>query len=101
MVWGSAHLTVSVGGGRKALLNALACELPHVGIPRREEHIDFTTRLISKSDDLLAPVNGTERSVTLGCGQTVAFCTARAENATGTSQRFIGARLLFKNANFY
>ena len=60
-------------GSKPALVNALACELPPVDNPRREKHIEFNKRLISKSHDLLAPVNGTERFVTLGCGHTVAF----------------------------
>ena len=83
----NAATIVRVGGDRKALVNALACELPPVGIPRREEHIDFNTRLISKSNDLLAPVNGTERFVTLGCGHTVAFCkTAQLAGHTSEEQ---------------
>ena len=56
----NAATIVRVGGDMKALVNALACELPPVGIPRRQEHIDFNTRLISKSNELLAPVNGAE-----------------------------------------
>ena len=37
----NAATIVRVGGDMKALVNALACELPPVGIPRRQEHIDF------------------------------------------------------------
>ena len=77
-----------MGGDRKALVNALACELAPVGNAKRDEHIEFNKRRINKSNDRLAPVNGTERFVTLGCGHTVAFWkTAQLASKTPEAKR--------------
>ena len=65
---------ITVGADRKALGNALACELAPAGHPKRGEHIQFNVRLIEKSYGLLAPANGEERFVSLGCGHTVGWC---------------------------
>ena len=61
------------GADTKQLTNALAIELPASG-KLREEHIAQNTKFIDRTSGLLAPINGHERQVTLGCGHTTAFC---------------------------
>ena len=66
-----------VGADFKQLTNALCMELSELG-PLRDEHIAANATLIARSDGLLAPLNGGERYVSLGCGHTVAFCKQAA-----------------------
>ena len=63
----------SSGADLKQLNNALCMELsPHGKL--RDEHILRNQRLVERAGGLLAPVNGSERYLTLGCGHTAAFC---------------------------
>ena len=60
------------GADRKMLTNALCCELASSG-PARASQIEANEKLISRSQELLAPLNSEERYLTLGCGHTTAF----------------------------
>jgi len=40
----------------------------------RTEQIEDNMKLVARSQGLIAPVNGLERYITLGCGHTAAFC---------------------------
>ena len=61
------------GADLKQLTNALCMELAASGRVR-EEHLTKNALLIGRAAGLLAPINGSERYVTLGCGHTAAFC---------------------------
>ena len=61
------------GADRKQLSNAVAIELAPNG-PDREKNIAANVNLVSRSDGLLAPVNGQERLLSLGAGHTAAWC---------------------------
>jgi hypothetical protein len=61
------------GADRKLLVNAICMELASGG-KTREEHIADNIKLVARSQGLLAPVNGQERYITVGCGHTTAFC---------------------------
>ena len=61
------------GADTKQLNNAVCIELAANG-KVREEHLKKNDMLIKRSGGLLAPINGSERYVSLGCGHTVAFC---------------------------
>ena len=61
------------GADTKQLTNALAIEVAASGMVR-EQHVAQNDMLIKRAGGLLAPINGCERLVTLGCGHTVAFC---------------------------
>jgi len=74
----------AAGASMKNLTNAVAMELPSQGALRLQ-HIKKNEELITKAAGLLAPINGGERYVSLGCGHTVAFCkTAQAGGITKT-----------------
>ena len=59
------------GADLSQLSNAYCFELPEAG-PRRDRHIAKKRQLIKEG--LLAPINGQERFVTVGCGHTSQFC---------------------------
>ena len=61
------------GADPKQLTNALCMELQSYGA-LRDEHLAQNQLLIERAGGLLAPINGEERYVTLGCGHTAAFC---------------------------
>ena len=88
------------------LTNAYCIELPESG-PRRDEHIQKNNLLIKQAEGLLAPLNGDERYVTVGCGHTSQFCkTADAGGITSepSLQRIdsekIDKQALCSNTNF-
>ena len=60
------------GADRKMLTNALCCELAADGEARKSQ-LEANEKLSSRSGGLLAPINGEERYLTLGCGHTTAF----------------------------
>ena len=57
------------------LSTAVCVELAPDG-PSRIANLEANKSLINKSDGLLAPINGEELYLSLGCGHTVAFCKA-------------------------
>jgi hypothetical protein len=65
------------GADLKQLNNALCMELAAHGAVR-EEHLAKNALLVERAAGLLAPINGSERYVTLGCGHTTAFCKLAA-----------------------
>ena len=65
------------GADLKQLTNALCMELQAHG-KVREEHLAKNELLIERAAGLLAPINGSERYLTLGCGHTTAFCKQAA-----------------------
>ena len=65
------------GADLKQLTNALCMELATTG-KTRQAHLDKHASLIKRAGGLLAPINGSERYVTLGCGHTAAFCKQAA-----------------------
>ena len=72
------------------LTNAYCIELPESG-KRRDEHIEKNRTLIKQAEGLLAPVNGRERYVAVGCGHTSQFCKTVD---VGVSHRFRGMTIL-------
>ena len=44
--------------------------------PLRSVQVDFNDRLVRLSDGMLAPVNGSERFLSVSCGHTASFCKA-------------------------
>ena len=63
----------SIGADREQLSTAVAVELAPSG-PTRISNLSANASLIEKSKGLLAPINGEEKYLTLGCGHTGAFC---------------------------
>ena len=94
------------GADTKQLTNALCIELaPHGKL--REEHLLKNQRLIDRSKGLLAPINGSERYLTLGCGHTTAFCkqagvrgctSQKALQCSGSNK--LDIEKIFSNAEF-
>lgn len=64
-----------VGADRTQLTQATAFELSPME-PKRSQQLKMNSDLISRSAGLLAPLNGSERLLSVGCGHTVAFCRA-------------------------
>ena len=63
------------GADIKQLTNSYAFELgPESSL--RKQHLEANAKLIAESNGWLAPINGSERYVTVGCGHTVAGCKA-------------------------
>ena len=67
----------SVGADRKQLTTAVTVEIAPSG-PTRVLNLTANAELVKKSKNLLAPVNGEELYLSLGCGHTVAFCKVAA-----------------------
>ena len=61
------------GADLTQLSNAVCFELAPSG-PMLDEQISANETLIARSGGLLAPVNGCERYLSVGCGHTVAWC---------------------------
>ena len=78
------------GANMKNLSNALCFELGSSG-SLRQQHIEKNQELIARADGLLAPINGTERYVSVGCGHTVAFCKT-VQNGGVTNQPELQAK---------
>eukprot|EP00959_Pyramimonas_sp_CCMP1952_P345047 7226479-Pyramimonas_sp.AAC.1 len=57
----------------RQLSNAVRIELG-VNSPVRWQHVAENKVLVDRAAGLLAPVNGSERYVTVGCGHATAFC---------------------------
>ncbi len=74
----------AIGADLQQLSTAVCVELAPDG-PSRIANIEANKSLVSKSQGLLAPVNGEELFLTLGCGHTVAFCKAAACECLTTS----------------
>ena len=68
----NAATIFSVGGDLKQLSNATAFQMPPSG-PRRLEVLQANQSLIERSKGYLAPINGEERALSVGCGHTAAF----------------------------
>ena len=66
-----------MGANKQKLDAAVAVELQPNGL-QLDSIKRFNQILVSKSNGLLAPLTGEERSATLGCGHTAAFCNAAA-----------------------
>jgi hypothetical protein len=62
-----------VGADLAQITNAYATELPSAG-QHRDAQLTASRNLISRSNGLLAPLNGEERYASLGAGHTAAFC---------------------------
>ena len=62
-----------IGADLKQLPVAICAELAPSG-PTRVANLEANESLIKRSDGLLAPINGEEMYLSLGCGHTVAFC---------------------------
>ena len=75
----ATRLYLSKAADKKQLVNAVCFELAASG-KTRELHLQANERLISRSNEYLAPMTGDERYVTVGCGHTVAFCKVAAIN---------------------
>ena len=45
---------------------------------QRDDQIAANKKLIARSNEMLAPVNGEERYITVGCGHMTAFCKVAA-----------------------
>jgi len=54
--------------------------------PKKSEQLGFNRKLVAQSNGLLAPVSGTERFLTVGCGHTAAFCKAAMAGCTTPQQ---------------
>ena len=67
------QIIYSIGADRKMLSTAVCVELAPMG-PTRISNLEANAVLIQRSDGLLAPINGEETFLTLGCGHTTAFC---------------------------
>ena len=63
----------SGGADKSQLVNAYCIELSTAG-SMRVKAIEANQNLIKRAGGLLAPVNGTERFLSLGCGHTVGWC---------------------------
>ena len=61
------------GADLDQLTNAFAFELPEAG-PIRAAHLAKNEALVNRAEGLVAPVNGSERFVSVGCGHTSQFC---------------------------
>ena len=70
-----AAVIASIGADRKQLATAVCVEIAPHG-PTRVSNIEANKLLVSRSAGLLAPVNGEELYLSLGCGHIVAFCKA-------------------------
>ena len=94
------------GADTKQLNNAFCIELAASG-KTREAHFAKNEMLIKRAGGLLAPINGSERFISLGCGHTVAFCKL-ADVKGRTSEKelqcadsdVIDVQKLCKNAEF-
>ena len=75
------------GADRSQLTNAVCIEIAPSG-NMRDEQLSKNRALIDRSAGLLAPINGSERYLTLGCGHTVAFCKTAAAGGP-TSQKVL------------
>jgi hypothetical protein len=75
----------SCGADVKQLTNALCMELATSG-KTRDDHLEKNSKLIGRAAGLLAPITGSERYLTLGCGHTAAFCKQAAVQGR-TSQK--------------
>ena len=64
-----------MGADLQELLKATAFEICGVE-PKRTEQIEFNRRLVDAAAGMLAPINGAERYVSVGCGHTAAFVRA-------------------------
>ena len=67
------EIIYKIGADRKQLSSSVCVELAPSG-PTRVANITANETLIKKSKGLLAPLNGEEWGLTLGCGHTAAFC---------------------------
>ena len=70
-----------IGADLQQLTNSLCMELAMSG-KLREEHLAKNELLIERAAGLLAPINGSERFITLGCGHTAAFCKQSVTSRT-------------------
>lgn len=64
-----------VGADFQELSKATAFEAMPVE-PQRSSQVAFNQALVDRSSGMLAPLNGGERYLTVGCGHTVQFCKA-------------------------
>lgn len=94
------------GADLQMLTNAVCMELSESG-PRRADHIAKNEALVKRAEGILAPLNGQERFITIGCGHTSQFCKQAdlggdtcepSLQIPGTTQ--IDKQALFSNANF-
>ena len=96
----------AAGADMRQLTNAVCIELG-VNSPVRWKHVAKNKALVDRADGLLAPVNGSERYVTVGCGHTAAFCKqARVQGRTSqktlqmAGSDVIDVQMLCQNAQF-
>ena len=75
----------SCGADMRQLTNAVCVEMG-LNSTLRWEHIAKNRQLVDRANGLLAPLNGAERYLSLGCGHTVAFCKQAAVQGC-TSQK--------------
>lgn len=69
------------GADFKELSNAVAFELsPNTA--DRDQQISFNKKLVEHSGGMMAPVNGSERFLTVSCGHTSQFCKAARVHCT-------------------
>ena len=61
------------GADKQYLVNAVCFELASSG-EQRMLNLTANQKLIARSKNLLAPINGEERYITIGCGHTTAVC---------------------------
>ena len=67
----------AAGADLDQLSNAFCFELPEAG-PRRAAHLAKNEALVKRAEGLVAPLNGAERFVSIGCGHTSQFCKLAA-----------------------
>ena len=72
-VHNKGKVIANIGADRNQLSTAIAVEIAPSG-PTRVANLEANRKLIEKSNGLLAPMNGQELYLSLGCGHTVAFC---------------------------
>ena len=75
------------GGDRSKLDSAWAFELPPSGQARIDQ-IEANVRLVARSNNYLAPVNGSERYLTVGTGHVTAACKA-SNHGCATPEKFL------------
>jgi hypothetical protein len=94
-----------IGADRKQLSTAVCTEIAPSG-PTRVSNLEANQALIKRSGGLLAPMNGEELYLSLGCGHTVAFCKvaplcpATAEKSLQDKYGYIDYAKLLRQSEF-
>ena len=68
-------MIVRVGADKNKPREAVCFEMSP-GPAKKKLQLDFNRKLVAASSGMLAPVSGSERYLSVGCGRTAAFCRA-------------------------